>query len=82
MLLDMTYLDHPAEEVLERFLLNHCPENELCEVETHILYCGNCMLRLELLEIEITAFRRCLQEMLNRQFRKAAPATELIHELV
>ena len=82
MLLDMAYLDHPAEEVLERFLLSHCSENELCEVETHILYCEACVDHLERLEIEITAVKRFLQKMSNRQFTNAIPESDRVHELV
>jgi hypothetical protein len=78
----MAYLDHPAEEVLERFLLSHCSENELCEVETHILHCEGCVARLELLELQITAFKLCLQMMLNRQLTMATRESDRIHELV
>ena len=82
MLLDMADLDHPAEQVLERFLLNHCSQNELCEVETHILHCEGCVARLELLELQITAFKLCLQMMLNRQLTMATRESDRIHELV
>jgi hypothetical protein len=74
MLLDMADPNHPAEEALERFLLNHCSETELCEVETHFLHCEDCVNRLELLETEITIFKCCLEKVANLQFTMAAGA--------
>ena len=82
MLLGIASFDHPAEEVLERFLLNHCSENELCEVETHTLCCADCVQRLELLELELAASKRCLQKLSDRQSTRAAPEPDRVHELV
>ena len=82
MLLDMACLDHPTEVVLERFLLNHCSENELREVETHVLHCGDCVFRLEVLETEISALKRCLQKLPDRQFAMAALESGRTPELV
>jgi hypothetical protein len=57
------YLDHPEEEVLERFILHRSGEEELEVVETHILACESCVTRLEGLEIEIAAIQLALREM-------------------
>ncbi len=80
MLMDMAYLDHPAEEAFERFLLEHCAENELCEVETHLLHCEDCLDLVERLEFEITVFKRSLQKMLDRQFTMSALEPDRIHQ--
>ena len=63
-----SYLDHPSEEVLERFLLHNAQEDELDRVETHILACEGCVSRLEQLELQIAAAKIALQE-LSRQPR-------------
>jgi hypothetical protein len=58
---------HPSEEELERFVLHQCHEQELEEVETHILACESCVTRLEDLEVEISAMKLGLQKMLAEQ---------------
>ena len=62
-----SYLDHPPEEALERFLLNKCEETELERVETHILACESCVSRLEGLEVQIAATKLALQEFEARK---------------
>jgi anti-sigma factor RsiW len=57
-----TYLEHPAEEVLERFILHQSDETELDVVETHVLACESCVDRLEALELQIAATKTALQE--------------------
>jgi hypothetical protein len=52
-----SYLNHPAEEALERFILHQCPDEELETVESHILACDDCVSRLEALESEIADLR-------------------------
>jgi hypothetical protein len=66
-----TYLDHPAEDVLERFLLHRSDEQETDVVETHILACESCVTRLEALEIEIAATKLALQEFHKERVEKA-----------
>lgn len=61
------YLEHPAEEALERFLLHQSSDEELDVVETHILACESCVTRLENLEVEIAATKLALQEMKNEE---------------
>lgn len=69
-----SYIDHPAEEALERFLLNHCEEPELEAVETHILACESCVSRLEVLESDIAASKVALRQFQARQAAKSAKA--------
>ncbi|MBV9268196.1 MAG: hypothetical protein JO061_18655 [Acidobacteriaceae bacterium] len=66
-----TYLDHPAEDALERFLLHRSDEEETDVVETHILACESCVTRLEALEIELAAMKLALQEFHKEQVEKA-----------
>jgi anti-sigma factor RsiW len=66
---------HPSEEELERFVLHQCQEQELEQVETHILACESCVTRLEDLEIQIRATKLALRNMQAEQRTKAA-ATE------
>ncbi len=66
------YLDHPTDEALERFLLNHANEEELEIVETHILACESCVTRLEDLEFLITATKLALQEVRSEQLANQA----------
>ena len=63
---------HPTEDQLERFLLHQCQEHELEQVETHILACESCVVRLESLEVDITATKLALREMQREQTEKAA----------
>jgi hypothetical protein len=58
-----SYLDHPAEEALERFLLHRCPDEELETVETHIFACGACVDRLEALENHVADLRMGYEEL-------------------
>ncbi len=57
------YVDHPAEETLERFLLHQMQEEELESMETHILACDSCVARLEEMEIQIAATKMALAEL-------------------
>jgi hypothetical protein len=66
-----TYLEHPAEDVLERYLMHHSDEQEIELVETHTLACEPCIQRLEALEIQIAATKLALREMHNEQVAKA-----------
>ncbi|MBV9761737.1 MAG: hypothetical protein JO340_14345 [Acidobacteriaceae bacterium] len=70
-----SYLTHPAEEALERFLLHQCPEDELSVVETHVLACDSCISRLEALETQIAATRIALEE-LERERKVAVAARQ------
>jgi anti-sigma factor RsiW len=66
-----TYLEHPAEEILERFLLHNSGEEELDTVETHILSCESCVTRLETLETQIAATKLALQNIHQQEVAKA-----------
>ncbi len=67
-----SYLKHPTEEALERFLLQHANEEELEVVETHILACESCVTRLEDLELHIAATKLALQQVRSEQLAKQA----------
>lgn len=62
-----SYLTHPAEEALERFLLHQCPDDELSIVETHVLACDSCISRLQALEMQIAATKIALEELEREQ---------------
>lgn len=62
-----SYREHPSEEALERFLLNMSPEEEIEELETHVLACGQCVDKLEMLETQIAATRMALQSLEDQQ---------------
>ena len=66
-----TYLDHPTEEALERFLLHQSREEELEVLETHILACESCVTRLEDLEVWLATTKLALSENLSQQSVKA-----------
>ncbi len=55
-----SYLEHPNEEALERFLLHRSEDQELDVVETHILACESCITRLENLELQINDLKAAL----------------------
>lgn len=65
-------LDHPTEDELELFVLRQSPEQELEQIETHILVCESCVSRLEKLEFEISAMKLSLRKMQREQLVKAA----------
>jgi hypothetical protein len=66
-----TYLEHPAEDALERYLMHRSDEQEIELVETHTLACDSCVARLESLEIQIAAMKLALQELHNQAVAKA-----------
>jgi hypothetical protein len=73
--MDEPYLEHPAEEVLERYLLHQTRQDELEVVESHILACESCVTRLENLEFDITAIKRALAQLEeSKKVSAAAPA--------
>ncbi len=67
-------VEHPSEEMLERFLMNKSPEAESTTVETHILACDDCVARMEALENEISDMKLVLQQW---QQERAAEAAKL-----
>ncbi len=69
--MENTFLNHPAEELLERFVLDQSAEAELNVVETHILACDSCVARLETLEIQIAATKLALQELHKAKVARA-----------
>ncbi len=69
--MENTYLEHPAEDVLERFLLHQSDERELETVETHVLACESCVTRLENLELQIAAIKVALQNLHQEKVAKA-----------
>jgi hypothetical protein len=68
--------DHPTEDELERYVLNRSRDEELEDLETHILACESCVGQLEDLELQISATKLALQEMQGEQLAKAASATQ------
>jgi hypothetical protein len=66
-----SYREHPNEEALERFLLKTSSEEELEDLETHILMCGPCIERLEILQIQIAAARVALQSLEAKRYSKS-----------
>src|SRR5260370_39592991 len=65
-------LDHPTEDALELFVLHQSQDQELEEIETHILACESCVGRLEKLELEVSAMKLALRKMQSEQLAKAA----------
>jgi anti-sigma factor RsiW len=77
--METTYLEHPTEEVLERFLLNQASQQENEVVETHFMGCASCAQRLEKLEIELTVLRSALQSFENERREKQAAKAARAH---
>ncbi len=65
-----SYLEHPTEEALERFLLNRSEDSESEIVETHILACEACVTRLESLELHITDLKAALVQFEEARINK------------
>jgi hypothetical protein len=63
---------HPTEDELELFVLHRSPEEELENLESHILACDSCVIRLETLEIQISATKVALREMQREQLARVA----------
>lgn len=66
-----TYFDHPAEDVLERYLMHRSDEREAELVESHTLACEPCVQRMEALEIQLAATKIALQEFHNQEVAKS-----------
>ncbi len=62
-----SFSEHPNEEALERFLLNMSSEEELEDLEMHVLACGLCVDQLEAMEIRIAATRSALKSLESRR---------------
>ena len=71
-----TYLEHPAEETLERYLMHRSDEQEVELVETHTLACNYCVDKLEALEIQIAATKLALQNLHNEEVEKRVNAPQ------
>jgi hypothetical protein len=54
---------HPAEDSLERYLLNRASDPESEKIELHFLACAPCVERLEALENEICSLKAALQSL-------------------
>jgi hypothetical protein len=65
-----SYLEHPNEETLERFLLHRSEDQELEVVETHILACESCITRLENLELQINDLKAALGTWEEQRIQK------------
>jgi hypothetical protein len=66
-----SYLDHPTEDALERYLLHTATETELETIETHFLACEACVTRLEALTEEVAVMKTALSNLQA----KTAPTT-------
>jgi hypothetical protein len=62
--------DHPSEEILERYLLRQSSADELDTIETHILGCPDCVVRLERTETYIATIRSACQELKQTQTQR------------
>jgi hypothetical protein len=58
-----SYLEHPSEEMLERYILHHSNDRELETIETHVLACDDCITRLEDIESYIAIFREASRQL-------------------
>ena len=65
-----SYLEHPTEEALERFLLHKSQDEELEVLETHILACDSCVTRLETLESELKTMKEALAVFETERIQK------------
>jgi hypothetical protein len=70
-----SHCEHPSEDALERFLLKMSSEEELEDLETHILVCEPCIERLENLQIQIAAARLALQSLEAKRYSKSPTQT-------
>jgi len=57
------FVEHPTEDVMERFLLHQSGDEELEAIETHILACESCVSRLEALQEFIDTAKVAMREM-------------------
>ncbi len=64
------YLEHPSEEALERFLLNRSEEAEVEILETHVLACESCIIRLETLESDLATLKTALVAVQEERIQK------------
>lgn len=74
--METTYLDHPSEEELERFLLHQSKEPEQEVIETHVLACESCVARLEALEVYISTAKLALKRFEAEEKLKQADKAE------
>ena len=64
-------LDHPSEDLLERFLFRNSSREEADAIEDHILGCNDCIARLEDLEGYIAVFRAASDELIRETCMRA-----------
>ena len=63
------HLEHPTEEALERFILQRSREEELENVEEHILACQPCIDRIEVAATKL-ALQQLQSERAQREFAR------------
>jgi len=62
---------HPSEEVLERYLFGSIPEQELEQVEEHLLVCHTCVAAAEQLLSFVKSLRSSLEPAQKPKTRAA-----------
>ena len=67
------YADHPTNDVLEEYLLGSLPEHDLEALEAHVLACDACVVRLELLDTDVSAIKLALRDLSNQDSSKWRP---------
>jgi len=68
-----SYLEHPSDEALERFILNRAGEQELEVIEPHILGCERCITGIEVLDCQITELKTALS---NAEYERIKRETQ------
>jgi hypothetical protein len=72
-----TSFDHPTDEMLERLLLHRSQNSEREVLESHMLACPSCLVRVEDLQDQITATKLALQKIKTKRAARAASSAQL-----
>ncbi len=60
---ELTYPSHPSEDLLEQYALGRLVDDELAQVEEHLLFCPRCQENIEELDAFIRATRKAAAQL-------------------
>ena len=71
---------HVLEESLERFVLGNCTEEELADIECHLLCCDRCLDRVQQVELYVLTIKMALEVVEVCRFPRSGRRLASAHE--
>jgi len=58
----MVVISHPSDDLLETYSIGSCPEADLMEIESHVMFCATCAERLSRVDEFVDLIKRFLRD--------------------